>query len=228
MLATFALMLSLLIACDEAPAQARAGARELMTQLSAGDPEARAKAACGLRELGDEAAVAIEPLVAMLADGAPVVQSVCERNWGRWNNEHTTTPGHQAASALVAIGSRALKPLLGAVTHPSWVARRNAAWALGALDDPIAAPALVKALGDGESPVREQAAWALGAIDERSAVEPLMRVLKDSDPGVREQAAWALGAIGDSRAVDALLPALKDAHPRVRRQAAWAIGVLSR
>ncbi len=225
MLATCVLIFSLL---PGGWSQARPGARELMAQLSSADPAARAKAACGLRELGDDAAAAIDTLVALLADGAPVEQSVCERNWGRWNNQPTTTPGEQAASALVSLGSRSLKPLLATIRHSSWIARRNAAWALGALDDRSASAALLGALGDAESPVREQAAWALGAIDDPRAVEPLIRALKDSDAGVREQAAWALGAIGDRRAVDALLPALQDAHAGVRRQAAWAIGVLSR
>jgi HEAT repeat protein len=226
MAATFALMLPLLVACGETPAQARPDARQLTTQLASADPQQRAKAACGLRELGDEAAVAVDALLALLPDGAPIPMMVCERNWGRWNQEQTTTPGEQAASALVSIGSRTLKPLLTAVTHSSWIARRNAAWALGALDDPTASPALMKALSDRESPVREQAAWALGAIDESSAVEALIRVLKDSDPGVRQQAAWALGAIDDPRAVNALIDSLKDSAPEVREQAAWALGAI--
>jgi HEAT repeat protein len=226
MAATLALMLPLLIACGDTPAQARPDARQLMAQLSSADPQSRAKAACALREMGDEAAVAIDPLVALLPDGAPIPQTVCERNWGRWNREQTTTPGEQAASALVAIGSRTVKPLLAAVTHSSWIARRNAAWALGALDDSTASPALMKALSDSEPPVREQAAWALGAIDEPSAVEALIRALKDSDKGVRQQAAWALGAIDDPRAVSALMQSLKDSEPEVREQAAWALGAI--
>lgn len=226
MLATLVLMLSLLIGCGDVPLQGRAGARELMAQLSSSDPVARAKAACALRELGDEAATALDALVAMLPDGAPVEQSVCERNWSRWNSEQTTTPGEQAAAALVSIGSRALKPLLSAVTHPSWIARRNAAWALGALDDRSASDALIRALRDAESPVREQAAWALGALDDPAVTPKLTEALKDESPKVRRQVAWALGAIDDRRAVEPLIRTLKDADSGVREQAAWALGAI--
>ena len=226
MAATLVLMLPLLIACGDAPAQARPDARQLVAQLSAADPQVRAKAACGLRELGDDAAIAVDALVALLPDGAPIPTTVCERNWGRWGQEPTTTPGEQAASALVSIGSRTLKPLLAAVSHSSWIARRNAAWALGALDDASASPALMKALNDSESPVRQQSAWALGAIDEPSAVDALIRALKDPDQGVRQQAAWALGAIDDPRAVNPLMQSLKDSEPKVREQAAWALGAI--
>ena len=226
MAATLVLVLPLLFASGDAPAQTRQDARQLIAQLSAADPQVRAKAACGLRELGDDAAVAVDALVALLPDGAPIPMTVCERSWGRWGQEQTTTPGEQAASALVSIGSRTLKPLLAAVSHSSWIARRNAAWALGALDDASASPALMKALNDSESPVRQQSAWALGAIDEPSAVEALIRALKDTDDGVRQQAAWALGAIDDPRAVNPLMQSLKDTEPRVREQAAWALGAI--
>ena len=216
----------LLLPASDASLQARQGARELTAQLSSADPAVRARAACGLRELGDEAAVAMDALVALLPDGAPVEQSVCERNWGRWNNQHTTTPGEQAASALVAIGGRTLKPILNAMNHSSWIARRHAAWALGALDDRSASGALIKALGDAESPVREQAAWALGALDDPAATPKLTEALKDESPKVRRQAAWALGAIDDRRAVDPLMRTLKDGDADVREQAAWALGAI--
>jgi HEAT repeat protein len=42
--------------------------------------------------------------------------------------------------------------------------RKQAAWALGALDDSRAVSALTKSLKDPDAGVRKQAAWALGAI----------------------------------------------------------------
>jgi HEAT repeat protein len=227
MAATLLLMLSLLLGCGSTDSQGRQDVRELAAQLSSGDPSVRAKAACSLREFGGDAAAAIDALVALLPDGAPVEQQICERNWGRWNTgQPTTTPGEQAASALVAIGSRTLKPLLAGIRHSSWIARRNSAWALGALDDPTALPALAGALGDQESPVREQAAWALGALDDTSATPKLVDALKDDSAKVRRQAAWALGAIDDPRAVEGLMRALKDNDDGVRQQAAWALGAI--
>ena len=48
-------------------AQTRA-VRELVADLTASDAAARARAACELRERGDSAAEAVQPLVLLLAD----------------------------------------------------------------------------------------------------------------------------------------------------------------
>ena len=217
-------ILSLTVGAAGAHAEQRA--RELITQLSAPDPEARTKAACELREMGDEAAPALDALVALLPDGAPVEQSACGRRWSRWNADNRTSPGEQAASALVAIGSRAVPPLLRAIKSSSWIARKHAAWALGALDDRRASAPLIEAMQDAEAAVRQQAAWALGALDDPAAVPALVTALKDQNPKVRSQAAWALGAIDDRRAVDALVQALTDGAGGVRAQASWALGAI--
>ena len=57
--------------------------RELIGQLSASDPSARAKAACELAARGDEAIDAVQPLIALLADASPVQDPVCDRRWWR-------------------------------------------------------------------------------------------------------------------------------------------------
>ena len=226
MAATLVLTLPLLIACGDAAAQTRPDARQLVAQLSAADPQVRAKAACGLRELGDDAAIAVDALVALLPDGAPIPMTVCERNWGRWGHEPTHDAGRTGG----------VRPRIDRQPHAEAAARGGKPFlldratecrvALGALDDASASPALMKALNDSESPVRQQSAWALGAIDEPSAVEALIRALKDTDQGVRQQAAWALGAIDDPRAVNPLMQSLKDSEPKVREQAAWALGAI--
>ena len=182
----------------DARAQGR-NVRELIAELNASDPAARARVACEIRELGDSAAEAIQPLVAMLGDAAPVEALVCNRSWWRGNPNDLTSPGEQAAAALVAIGSRAFDPVLSALRNTTWAARRNAAWALGAFDDQRAVPALIEALKDREAGVREQVAWALGALDDKQAVQSLIAALKDTDPRVRRQAAWALGNMGRRR-----------------------------
>jgi HEAT repeat protein len=196
--------------------------------LTSSDPAVRTRAACELRELGSQAAPMLARLTAMLDDGSPVDPGVCgERTWRfRGTQDTTTTPGEQAASALVAIGAPAQAPLMKALSAPVWIARRNAAWALGALDASEAVPALIDALKDTDAGVREQVAWALGAIGDRRAVDGLTGALTDSAPGVRRQAAWALGALGDRRAVPALTKCLKDSDAGVRRQAAWALGAI--
>ncbi len=76
---------------------------------------------------------------------------------------------------------------------------RNVCVALGNLGDPVAVPALVRALGDAEPLVRGHAAWALGRIggdDARTALEALAAT--EADPDVRQEVRYAL---------DVLLPA---------------------
>jgi HEAT repeat protein len=141
----------------------RAAAGELTTQLSSADAATRARAACGLREIGSEAVTALNELVAMLGDDAPVQHSVCGRRW-RHGPEWLTTPGEQAARALAKIGNPSMDPLLRTLKHTAAAARRNAAWALGAIGDKSAVPALIETLKDEDAKVRAQAAWALGAI----------------------------------------------------------------
>jgi HEAT repeat protein len=193
--------------------------------LASADPAVRTRAACELRDLGKQSAPFIPRLAAMLDDGSPVDPAVCgERTWRFRGQDNLTTPGEQAASALVAIGEPSKPVLLKALGAPAWVARRNAAWGLGAMDASEAVPALIEALKDTDAGVREQVAWALGAIGDRRAVDGLVGALGDSVAGVRKQAAWALGSIGDQRAVQGLMRALKDADAGVRKQAAWALG----
>jgi len=195
--------------------------------LSSADPAVRTQAACELRAFGGQASPFIPRLAALLDDASPVDPAVCaERTWRFRGGHDSTTPGEQAASALVAIGTPSQPVLMRALAGPAWVARRNAAWALGALDSSEAVPALIEALKDTDAGVREQVAWALGAIGDRRAVDGLVAALGDSAPGVRKQAAWALGAIGDKRAVQGLMHALKDADAGVRKQAAWALGAI--
>src|SRR6266542_1388504 len=46
--------------------------KDLIAQLSASDPAARAKGACELAARGDDAVDAMQPLIALLADASPV------------------------------------------------------------------------------------------------------------------------------------------------------------
>lgn len=201
---------------------------DLIARLRDRDPSARAMAACELQHLGSTARPAIAALVERLSDPSPVDPQVCGegRHYRTRDVEQQTTPGEEAAAALVAIGTAALEPLIAAARAPQWVARRNAVWALGALDDRRAIPPGLISLKDSEPPVRKVAAWALGALDANEAVPALIAALGDSDAGVRAQVAWALGAIRDQRAVDALINALKDADENVRSQSAWALGAI--
>src|SRR6185436_14790825 len=209
---------------------AAADVADLSARLRAADPAERVMAACELQRLGYDARGASAALVERLSDNSPVDPMICGKDRYYWSKDidHPTTPGEEAAAALVAIGTDSLQPLIVAARAPQWVARRNAVWALGALHDRDAVPALVAALKDDDAEVRQQVAWALGAIRDARAVDALIAALKDSEDNVRSQAAWALGAIRDHRATDALTSLLKDPNPKVRRQAAWALGAIGR
>ena len=201
---------------------------DLIAQLRAADPGARVIAACDLQRLGSDARSAIAALVERLSDNSPVDPLVCGKDRHYWSKDidRQTTPGEEAAAALVAIGTESLPSLVTASRAPQWMARRNAVWALGAIHDQRAVPPVLMALNDTEPAVRRVAAWALGALDASDAVPALIAALKDDDAEVRQQVAWALGAIRDGRAVDGLIAALKDKAEGVRVQAAWALGAI--
>jgi HEAT repeat protein len=195
----------------------------LVASLKSPDPATRAKAACALRDLGGLASPAIDALAALLPDASPVDQQICGQ---RWRGDDTSSPGEFAATALASIGSRAYAVLERTLQHDIWIARRNAAWALGVLDDARAVPALIARLLDREPPVRKQSAWALGVIDDNRAGGPLIDVLRDAEAEVREMAAWSLGVLDEETAVAPLMSALRDDHAGVRQRAAWALGVI--
>lgn len=199
---------------------------DLIASLRDAEPSRRVIAACELQRLGSAARSAIPMLIERLADNSPVEPAACGKDRHFWSKDidHPTSPGEEAAAALVAIGNESLSPLMAAARAPQWVARRNAVWAIGALDDERGIAAAAAALSDSEPPVRRVAAWALGALDASDAVPALIAALNDPDSEVRAQVAWALGAIGDGRAVEGLISALKDTAERVRAQAAWALG----
>jgi HEAT repeat protein len=203
-------------------------AADLAARLRDADPRTRTIAACDLQRMGSASSAAIAALVERLSDASPVDPEVCgeDRHYWSKNIEQQTTPGEEAAAALVAIGTESLPSLITATRAPQWVARRNAVWALGALRDARGVAPVMTAIADREPPVRRVAAWALGALDADVAVNALIDALGDSDASVRAQVAWALGAIRDRRAVDGLIKALKDQDEAVRAQAAWALGAI--
>jgi HEAT repeat protein len=220
----------LLAAAPAVHAQQAPTAKDLATvidMLRSPDPVVRVGVACAKDVFNASATAAIPALIELLNDAEPVSPEVCREDRRRWwGDEQPITGGQEAARALVRIGIASFDPLVKALGSSGATARRNASWALGALDDQRAVTPLIGSLRDSEDGVREQAAWALGALDDARAVQPLMGALRDRAPAVRRQAAWALGAIDDNAAVDALVAALKDTDSQVREQCAWALGAI--
>ena len=102
------------------------------------------------------------------------------------------------------------------------------AGALGDLYDrtnyPRIGQALLNALSDEDSTVREYSAQSLGNIKEIKAVKPLINLLEDTDYFVRCNAAYALSEIGDVQAIEPLIKVLDDVKEYVREGAAKALG----
>jgi HEAT repeat protein len=102
--------------------------------------------------------------------------------------------------------------------------RREAATALGKLNNPETLEPLAKVLDDFDADVREAAAMALGKMGDRRAVGPLVLALKDEAAGVRRIAAAGLSRIdpdwislAETRiAAEKLKLAIQDADPAVR------------
>src|SRR5262245_24407823 len=153
-------------------------AKDLSTvieMLRSPDPVVRVSVACARNVFNANAAAAIPALIDLLDDAEPVSPEVCREDHRRWwGDEHPITAGQEAARALVRIGSASFDPLVKALESTGATTRRNAAWALGALDDQRAVAPLIGALRDTDDQVREQGAWALGVLDDARAVQPLV------------------------------------------------------
>ncbi len=86
---------------------------------------------------------------------------------------------------------RALRELLGLLTHEEALVRLRARLGLYAAGKP-AIPALLQALDSADSRMRAEAAIVLGALKATVAKDKLITLLNDSDPQVRAAAAQAL------------------------------------
>jgi HEAT repeat protein len=100
--------------------------------LKTGTSQDKAAAAYWLGQQKAAAASAVDPLVALLGDSSEV-------NPAQYRSRtilEKMTVGEEAAAALVNIGHPAIEPLIRVLkTSPEPEARKNAAWALGALHD---------------------------------------------------------------------------------------------
>jgi len=119
--------------------------------------------------------------------------------------------------------------LLIAIVAAAWAATPAPAAAQDAPADSSASvqsalDTMVKAIQDGNTPIRDRMFFKLRIIGKPS-VEPLVATLSHTDPRVREYAAFTLSFLDDDRAVDPLLSLFaKDAELGVRTQAARALG----
>ncbi|MGB7443992.1 MAG: HEAT repeat domain-containing protein [Coleofasciculaceae cyanobacterium] len=137
---------------------------------------------------------------------------------------------HDAADAVVKIGSPAVPALIEALNDENKQVRWRAASALGDIgaEASSAVPTLIETLQDEDEYVRRIAAFSLGKIGSAAtaAVPNLVEALHDSDLNLQSVAAYALGKIGseDATAVSELIEALQNSKAEVRWNAATALG----
>lgn len=100
--------------------------------LRSGKAQERAAAAYWLGQQRAAAAGAVDPLVELLGDATQVNPALYRASRAL----QKLTLGEEAAAALVNIGHSSIEPLIRVLkTSPMPEARKNAAWALGALHD---------------------------------------------------------------------------------------------
>jgi len=107
--------------------------------------------------------------------------------------------------------------------HMSWKVRKNAAQALGHMEDPGGIPRLIEATTkEEEANVRQSVVWALGELGDYRGVKPLLDALAfDKDEDVRRLSNDSIYKIKDPRSFDTLILALSDhKHPKARETAA--------
>jgi phycocyanobilin lyase subunit alpha len=113
--------------------------------------------------------------------------------------------------------------------------RRNAARALGKLDNAQAIPALLDCLNCADYYVREAAAQSLESLRAKAAVEPLLNLIRGGVEAAVEVPGKphlvqpynaileALGSLGDQQVISAIEPFLAHAVPQVKNAAARAM-----
>lgn len=158
---------------------------------------------------------------------APAIADDVDR-WIQDLNATSPSVREAAAEKLGDLGNtRAVGPLIKALSDTDSGVRGWAAYALGELNDTRAVDPLILALNDTAPNVRGYAALSLGQLGDTRAVGPLIHTLSATDSDDRASAVQALGDLKDPRAVDPLILSLKDENSDVRWCAAEALGKLS-
>lgn len=145
---------------------------------------------------------AVEPVIALLDDEAPLVQA-------------------RAAHALSKLGdSRAIPALITRLGEHDLAVRETCVMALGHLGGDEAMNALVALLGSDQAELATAVSRAVEAFGE-DALSALVARVGDDDPRVRAQVVDLLGFTGSAEAVPPLCAAANDEDASVR------IGVLT-
>ncbi len=123
----------------------------------------------------------------------------------------------------------AIRGLLNiALNKSDWDIRKEAAIALGKINDPRAIDPLITAFKDNNSIIREAATDALGEINDPRTIEPLLSALRDEANNVRRRAILALEKKNERRIIEPLINiAKKDEDQYIRRRALLALSKIN-
>lgn len=139
-------------------------------------------------------------------------------------HEPNESLGIVASSALVAIGSEAVEPLISALSNSNRHFRFFAIGALSELQDNRAVEPLISLLQDPQA--GGGAAIALGELGDPKAVAALINAIHTHEPGQCRPFVVALGEIGDPRAIQPLLECLPNFPDWVRLSVAEALAAI--
>jgi tetratricopeptide (TPR) repeat protein len=136
--------------------------------------------------------------------------------------------GESAAEAeeqLRRLGSRALKPLLEALSDDDPSQQRVAVTILGHLaNENAAAPLLAAAEGDGDMGLRVRALAAAGAVAPPELAPRFAAIAEGPERRLRAVAGWGLAKMGGRAAIVAMRDLLSRGDPSVRAFAALGLG----
>ncbi len=240
---------------DKIPAAMPIDRRQQVEILYSQDKIARADAAYSLGRWGTNGTDAIPFLINILSDHGKMSDqkmfywSVPGNPWAH----EITSPGREAAKALVRIGSASIDPLLEVIKNdPSLLARINAMYALGEFRELRAVPLIT----DHKNIWQPEALEALAKIRDPQciprllatfnqspefvstvvnvlveigpqSIDPLLAYLQKMTNPNRPMAARALGKLGDSRVIPVLAACLSETDTSMQLEACNALINLS-
>ncbi len=127
--------------------------------------------------------------------------------------------------------SNGIPALTTSLQDPDDLVREYSAWALGQMDTELpknVALALIMALGDPSTGVKQAAATALGNALPQAEILPLLKqVLAISEVSTRRSVVQALSELEMPSSYKVLIDATKDEDPRVRQIAISGLGELA-